>query len=380
MKIGIITFWQSYDNYGQLLQCWALQQQLIQMGHEPFLIRYNFTEFYDTDPLWKWIARRLLILPYLKRREILKNKCLHKKKNECREFDSFREKHLMMSELYYPTPYSLVQNPPDADAYITGSDQVWAQLVGTDRNMPFYLCFGKDNVRKISYAASFAMKSYPTHLNGLLKEALGHFYAISVREADGVNICMNVGFEAAHVLDPTLLLNRKTYYDLLPSVRLSSNSVYIYSVNISDAKEMRWTELKDVCNRYKFNIVVTTASGCIEGNELFGKEVLYDYASIPQWLSNIANAKMVITTSFHGVVFSLIFHTPFIYVPLKGLFAGGNNRAEEILKRVGLADRILCDEQIVEQYFVKEIDWKKVDEELSSLRINSEAFLRNALS
>ena len=243
MKIGIVTFWQSDDNYGQLLQCWALQQVLLKMGHEPFLIRYNYHGYYDDAPSWKRLARMILVWPYLKQMKRKRKIELNKINNICRDFDKFRDENLNMSDLYYASPDDLKNNPPQADAYIAGSDQVWAQLVGRKRSMPFFLDFGNFSTKRISYAPSFAMKTYPAKLNGKLKQALEKFDALSVREQDGVDICRNLGYDVTRVLDPTLLLEKRLYESLMSQRENQSPFIYIYSINIADAEEMRWCEL-----------------------------------------------------------------------------------------------------------------------------------------
>lgn len=380
MKIGIITFWQSNDNYGQLLQCWALQQQLIEMGYNPYLIRYNYAQIKEKDPYWKKIARFLLIRPYFKRRRknILDKKIA--KKNEERHFDDFRNNCLITSDNYYDTADELIDNPPEADAYITGSDQVWAQLLNNKRSFPFFLRFGDRNVRRISYAPSFAMKEYPRDLENILYDSLRQFDSISVRELEGKSICKRMGFNVEHVVDPTLLLPRSSYSKIICKNALYDHPfLYIYSINIKNAEEIRWGELKHICENQQLEVLVTPASGYIQGLELFGNNVKYDYASIPKWLSNISNARMLVTTSFHGVAFSLLFHCPVIYVPLNGEFGFGNNRAIDLLKRVGLEHRILQNNTSFMSLFSEIIDWNYVDNKLSTLKMLSINYLRNSL-
>ena len=106
------------------------------------------------------------------------------------------------------------QNPPQADCYITGSDQVWAQLLDNINNEGFFLNFGSSQIKRISYAASFAMTSYPQELKKKLKEKLSIFSAISVRESSGVEICKELGYNVSWVLDPTFLLEQSDYLSL----------------------------------------------------------------------------------------------------------------------------------------------------------------------
>lgn len=379
MRIGIVTFWQSYDNYGQLLQCWALQQILIKMGHSPFLIRYKYHD-YDDEPMWKKIARIVLIWPYIKKRKVKRHIELLCKKNSVRKFDEFRELYIIKSPQIYYTPKDLLKYPPEAEVYITGSDQVWAQLLNKERSKPFFLNFGSKDIRRISYAPSFAMKSYPEGLNPILAGALNNFHSVSVREFDGIEICKKIGITATQVLDPTLLLKSEDYSIFTINNEQEKKYIFIYSVNIANSEEVRWKQLKLLCKKNGYDVKVTPASGYFEGKELFGCDVTYEYSTINQWLSNIAHARLVVTTSFHGIVFSIIKHTPFLYIPLVGKYSEGNNRIIDLLNTIGLDNRVLEDQKDLESYFKQEIDWSVIESKLLKLRLNSIQFLEKALS
>jgi len=352
----------------------------MKLGHSPFLIRYNYDFQKEEDPLWKRVAKLILIWPYLKQKRAESIRKRNWKRNEIRQFDNFRQKEIIQSETYYETVSQLEANPPRADVYITGSDQVWAQLLSSHRSYPFFLCFGDKKTKRISYAPSFAMREYPEDLLGQLSMALKPFDAISVREIDGVNICKKAGYDATHVVDPTLLLKQVDYQKIIGTVGQTNPYLYIYSINIMDAEEIRWKDLSKTCVSKGLKVVVTPASGYIHGDELFGNDVTYDYASIPSWLSNIAAADMLVTTSFHGIVFALTLHCPMIYVPLKGKFASGNNRAQELLTCVGLESRIINDHTAIENYFNDSIDWEKVDHKLVEMRTLSTEFIDSALA
>ena len=104
MKIGIITYWQSNDNYGQLLQCYALQRYLVQIGHEPFLIRYDISNRYSANNKWKKVLKILMVYPVLKYLLNKKKKSQQAKllaeisqKNTLRKFDDFREHMIVQS-------------------------------------------------------------------------------------------------------------------------------------------------------------------------------------------------------------------------------------------------------------------------------------------
>ena len=275
MKIGIITYWQSNDNYGQQLQCWALQQWLKDKGHQPYLIRYDFINRTLPVNKLKKVWKVMLVYPALRaiwrksRQKSLENKIASLTiKNKARLFDKFREDRIEKSDAVYCSLGELQTNPPQADAYITGSDQVWSQLLDIKENEVFFLNFGNSGIRRISYAASFGMDEYPSKLNGALKDNLSRFDAVSVREKAGVDICKNVGIDSKMVLDPTLLLDSDNYRKIEAS-RRKAEYVYIYSLNVRTADEMYFTEVSAYAEQNNCKIVVTPASGCVLGNELF---------------------------------------------------------------------------------------------------------------
>lgn len=384
MRIGIITLWQSSDNYGQQLQCWALQQQLLKMGHEAYLIRYDIEHrFLYQSPWWKKIIKLMLLYPVYKR---LKNRKRNKEekrliaynesKNLIRDFASFRKNNLSMSEKTYSSLQELKDNPPQADAYIVGSDQVWAHLLSNLENEAMYLGFGEKAVRRIAYAPSFSMPEYPHKLKKLLKANLSRFDALSVREQTGKRICEEVGYAAEVVVDPTLLL-RDEDYRKIKSIDDNGIYIYLYYLNISSTEEVEWTRLCEFAQKNKFNVIATPASGYFTGREIF-YDVEYRYASIPQWIGLIDKAKLVVTTSFHGVVFCILHHTPFVYFPLKGKFSRGNNRVIDLCEMLGLSERIWNEESTYETLMHTHIDWIKVDELLNEKRKASIEFLKKS--
>lgn len=383
MRIGIITYWQSADNYGQQLQCYALQTYLRLQGHDAYLIRYDFIN--RVLPVnRKKLLKALLVYPVLRAvwRRAKKKFCKDKTaalgiKNKQRHFDDFRANSIQSSDAMYHSLAELQANPPEADVYITGSDQVWSQLLDLKENEAFFLNFGTDKTKRVSYAASYGMDEYPSELNGALKDNLSRFDAISVRENAGVDICNKVGAEATMVLDPTLLLDSDSYRKIEAPARIGSY-VYIYSLNVRTADEMYFDEISKYARQRGSEIVVTPASGCVLGAELF-EGVEYDYATIPAWLSNIDNADLVVTTSFHGIVFSLLLHTPFVYIPLKGKLSKMNNRAINLLDIVGLKNRIANNVADFDAIVKKSIDWNIVDDSIQHLRQKSYGFLKEAL-
>lgn len=387
MRIGIITLWQSSDNYGQQLQCWALQQQLLKMGHEPYLIRYDIDHrsCQNQTSIWRKLLKVVLVYPFVKS---IKSKIRRIKekgqndyvllKNKERHFDSFRMTELMASERLYTNLKELRDNPPKADAYIVGSDQVWAHLLSNAENEAMFLGFGDKTTKRIAYAPSFSMPDYPQQLKDALKRNLTRFDALSVREQTGLAICRGLGFDAKVVLDPTMLLVKDDYAIIKETVN-DERYIYLYFLNISKQCEVEWRLLKECAQSKGLEIVATPASGYFIGKELF-EDVEYKYATIPQWIGLIDGAQLVVTTSFHGVVFCVLHHTPFVYFPLKGKYSRGNNRVVDLCDMLHLSERIWNDESSFETLINSDIDWKNVDGILNERRNASIDYLKEALS
>ena len=394
MKIGIITFWNSNNNYGQQLQCWALQAFLKQYGHDPKLIKYVAPMINDSKTnkkiyyRFKKILSFILIYPFFrylndkrKWRAISMAKEYMNEKDVLRKFDEFRSSNISSTAEYYIGLSSLQNNCPHFDALIVGSDQVWAYKLDKEENEVYYLNFGGKNIKRIAYAPSFGMKEYPKEYCDALKRNLSRFDAISCRENDGVYICNSLGFKASHVLDPTLLLYSKDYESLFAKViipNIKTDFIYIYSLNIENCNDIYWCELSKFAKGNNCEPIVTPSSGYYVGKELFDN-VVYLYATIPQWLYCIKHSKFVVTTSFHGIVFCLLFHTPFVYFPVKGKWSIGNNRVIELLSYVGMERFKWEYNSSYDNFDFDNIDWNKIDVLLDEKRKESQSFLLSSL-
>lgn len=379
MKIGVLTFWNGNSNYGQIFQCWALQQYLKQKGHDPFVIRYIPTVY--APPLKRFLKKVLfikefrLLKTYLFNNKKYKTRCRNASNDIKRNFDEFRNLHLRFSDLTYHNIRQLQLNPPNAELYIVGSDQVWAQILNNINNRAFFLDFGKSETKRIAYAPSFVVNEYPAAYRDDLKKLLKCFSAVSVREYSGVNICKSVGIEATKVLDPTFLLEREDYLSLIREPIKKKRQIFIYSVNISSSEQIRWEELKKYAKEKDFKIIVTPSKGYFDANELFGSEVEYLYATPQQWLKTIAESEFVVTPSFHGVAISIILGTPFVYIPLKGQFESGNARIIDLLSDLSLNNRIISDNQPYDSIISNYIDWEFVSKALKRYKKASYDYL-----
>ncbi len=383
MKIGVMTFWHGNSNYGQIMQCWAMQQFLKRQGHEPYVIRFVPSNY--TSPLKRFFKKILFVEQIRNAREFFLNHHTYhvKKRNRIydhkRQFDEFRRNHLDFSENIYYDIHQIQNNPPVADAYIVGSDQVWAQMLDSINSRAFYLDFGRPETKRIAYAPSFVVKEYPVAYRKELKTLLQRFDAVSCREYSGVDICKSIGIKAAKVLDPTFLVERDDYLSLIGEPIEKKKQIFIYSLNISSPEQIRWNELRQYAKDTGQKVIVTPSQGYFAAEELFGDDVQYLYASPQQWLKTIAESELVVTPSFHGVVLSIILGTPFVYVPLKGTYETGNSRVIDLLEDLNLISRVINDVNDYNSIIQHVIVWNRVLDSLKKTRLESILFLQDAL-
>lgn len=388
-KIGILTYWETKDNYGQLLQHWALQQYLRNQGCNPYLVRYMRSAQKVPNCSWKkriknGIKKTILYALYFL--GLLNNDKIRKRVgNICvldgvrRRFNMFRHRHMTLSNKIYHSYEQLKSNPPKADVYMTGSDQVWNyQYLSNDDLEAYLLHFGLPDTKRMSFAASVGTDIMPSEIKTFFKLRLKDFNAISVRETTALSLCEEMGYSAQLVLDPTMLLKADDYKKLISNIHYK-NHVFIYSLNYSSCDNLPYDEIVAYAKSLHSSIVVTPGSGYMPAKELF-ENVKYIYSTPGEWISTIANAKLTITASFHGIVFCILFHCPFVYTPLKGEYAKGNVRILGLLKILGLEDRIWDPNVSKCTALYDEIDWDAVDEKVNYYRNISQEYLLNNLS
>lgn len=373
MKIGIMTFWWSQDNYGQLLQCYALQKYLRDAGHDAYLIRYNSQSDYVPLPFYERLKKACNITDVVKFlcRKIKEKKSRLEIIDNPRFFDNFRDENIVSSENVYNHFSELTIEPPDADLYIVGSDQVWSSIMSPIKSYEnvtnaFFLNFGSKEVRRISYAASWGADKITDEYIKFISPLLERFSSVSVREEKGIELCRKCKRDdAICVPDPTFLLtaedyasafiNEKKYIEEKYVVLYLLNNPFMFNLDLI----YEWAKEKNLKVKY------------ITGNGLVDK---YDkiYPSIPEWLELINNAEYIITNSFHCSVFSLLFKKKFAVIPLVGAYKGLNSRMDSLFKLCGIKGRYLYEDSfnIIEEEY---------DCNTESIRTNAITFLKGAL-
>lgn len=277
------------------------------------------------------------------------------------------------------------ETPDDAllrkfDGFVVGSDQVWRAAYSDIRR--HLLDFVPDTPTKISYAASFGTEQLDDYGDDLMQDSqrlAGRFDAISVREDSGVNLCRDHwGVRAEWHIDPTLLIPRAQWLDLIEQdreVELSSPGTLL--TYILDEGQLSSRVIDAVVERHGVSPVGLLPPRLESRSHYYADPSRFAMISVPQWLRGFTEADYVITDSFHGCVFSIIFNKPFIAI---GNYTRGLARFTSLLKLFGLEERLVTsEEQVTPETLAGEIDWVSVNARIDSERARSVNYLRRHL-
>ncbi len=366
MRIGIFTLWNTQTNYGGVLQNFALQKYLSAQGHEPFLVRYKHRSV-------------TLEIKRLIKKILGKKDCVQYNipEYEQRGFEDFRKKNTSFTEQIFYSARQLNKNFPKADVFIAGSDQVWNYNTFDGSGDPYFLDFGRNRkFARIAYAVSFGSINVRPKFLKYIFPKIKKFDAISCRENEGLDICRLAGVhldDLKTVCDPTILLTKEKY-DSIADNQYDVSGKYIMAYFLGWKTDIPQKEIISFAKENKFQLRYVPSQGM--DNNCFG--VPSDYPTIPQWISLVRGAQFFVTNSFHGTVFAVIYHVPFIVIPVGGGKERMNSRITTLLKKIGCEDRIYKDGNL-EEILKKDVNWNKVDASLQSWRSESELWLKKAL-
>lgn len=343
MKIGILTFWWSNDNYGQLLQCFALQKYLTNHGHDVYIINYDYRNDINKTPFVIRCFKALNIKKLLNYLLYKKNKNIisaEQKEND-REFNLFREKYFKFSQYKYSKIDELKNNPPEADMYIVGSDQVWNFLLWSFHQAKniihtYLLDFGDNNIKRLSYAASWGITQLPKNFKNEIAPLLQKFDYISVREETGIQLCSECGCNNVEwVPDPTMLIDINTYRNLYNENNLRKISkpfVFVYLLN--NPMDFDIEVVEEFAQQRNLEMIYVTGNGVVDKRNKF-------FATIPEWIYLVDNAEYIITNSFHCGVFSILFYKQFGIIKLNGKMKEMNSRFDSLFNRYKIPKRYI---------------------------------------
>ena len=360
------------SNYGGILQNFALQQALTKFEVESITLyrrhRLSFSQ--------QIIGVLYRIYNIIRGRKQLR--LTTKQKDYIyRESTLFKNRYINITEPLYST--SALRSKVKAlnvSSIIVGSDQVWRP-----KYTPFiynhYLDFidSHSGVKKIAYAASFGVDTweYTGVQSERCKELAKDFNNISVREKSGIKLCNEyLGVDAIQVLDPTMLLTKEDYLSLIDYSNVPiRKGLFTYLLDDNNRKRKLVNEVEVALQIKEFK----NQPKAFRGNK---STDIYDYIvpSVEGWIKAFDQADFVITDSFHGTVFSIIFNKPFLAIVNE---QKGASRFISLLESLGLEDRLVNEDCIVEQtIFGKKIDYKSVNTKLNVLRNEGFDFLKQS--
>lgn len=360
MKIGILTF-HSVDNYGAVLQAFALQTFLASRGHDVEIIDYR-PAYFHVGRRWNTIRPTRLVT----------NMALAYHGGK---FESFRAAKLRRSPVCRSVG-DLETNLPNYDAMIVGSDQVWSPNVDrrTETDPVFFFRWKMPaSVFKMGYAASFGTESIPAEHAAAVADGLANVDVVSVRENSGVEIVRQLaGKAAAWVCDPVFLLSPDTWRDVA-GAREGRGRDYLTYMPPCVQVLRDFARRRRVCVRHTvWNPYFALLGG-----------LRVDLPSPLGWVRAVSHCQGFITKSFHGVSFSILLHTPFVFIHPSGAMASRATRVRSVLERVGLLDRMVSEDELtaerLEQVFAAPVDWAPVDAAREAFAAESREFLVRSL-
>lgn len=330
-KIYITNFWHTRDNYGANLTAFALQEVLQQLGFENKLV--NNPIFANEIKLKKFFGFK------------------------------FQQQHLK-------TTQKIDQNADvlnsDCEIFITGSDQVFRPIFTQGMPEQYWLDFVKPDKKKIAFSASFGvdkeqfLKENSQEIIEHMKNSLNSFDFISVREKSGVEICKDLfDVDAEWIIDPVFILDKSRYDDLIQSATEDySNKIVSYILDINKEYKKAYKYLSE---QYQVNVV----------------EVANSNESAENWLKAIRDCKILITDSFHGMCFAIIFNKPFICLANK---QRGATRFESVLEMLSIDYQCIDNTQeIYEKDCIFKVDYDVVNKRIKEERQRGLDYLKMAL-
>jgi hypothetical protein len=379
MKIGVLTLPLS-DNYGGLLQTFALQKILRSLGHDSMVIdrcrkRLSSIRKFASIAKSKILGRS--IYPKLLLSEYQSGIILKETKSFQRRYISHFTKSIMTDD------EMLRLNKMGFDAFVVGSDQCWRPCyLENIRN--YFLDFTENqrNIRRIAYAASFGVSHWELNESDTrsCRKLVQKFDGISVREDTGVTLVKKYlgRDDAVHVVDPTMLLSAEQYMEIFANEDTPRvpGDLKVYILDKNQEKDLM---VQQIAARFGWKPFEIRSPKRL-GSEKVTDDNVGDFScpSPVQWVRGFRDAKFVVTDSFHGVVFSILFNVPFITM---GNVNRGLARFESLLSKLGLSNRFVADlsPDRINDAVSQEIHWHRVNAIVDSERNKSMDFLKKHL-
>lgn len=371
-KVGVITLHNS-PNYGSCLQTYATQVVLARVGANAEIIDYYRKDAVPENEVDRALNGQLVKkMPIFKVpgvKQIAKIPVSRMVARRRAPLDEFRHSRLSLTERSYYSAEELDANPPVADIYCTGSDQVWNSIWNNGFDRAFYLSFAPEGKRKIAYAASIGKAKLEDWEAEPMRKALSSYSCISVREQEAADLLESIGVHGAvPVIDPTLMLNRDDWEEIADGWVSPEPYILVYQLNRNAEFD---SYVQKVAKKTGLK-VMRIAYGVHEKRS--GENAVV-CPSVGRFLSLFLGAEIVITDSFHGTAYSVNLGKKFVAIS-PGRF---NGRIANLLAMTGLEDHWL---QSFKNLELAEASFNhgSVKNVLDSKRREATVFLDNAVN
>ena len=368
-KVGIITM-HRVNNAGSALQAYALYHAVCKLGYKCEIIDYQYPNEYhkqenkneQTTPFFTRLWQRI------------KYFILYRSRAQQKRFNDFQTQAWKSSN-YYPNRESLINNPPQYDICITGSDQVWNPRCMKGDSI--FFCDFSPNTPHIAYASSFTQGDIPQDLKSHYAHHLSTYQAIGVRENSGVKLIEKlVAKKAEIVCDPTLLLTASDYAPFIAKAHTYTRKRYLLAY-ILDYAFNPYPTIQEVIKRISreqgLEVIYLMANSV--NNYRLGQSITS--AGPNEFLKLFSEASYVVTSSFHGVAFSLLFEKDFYtIVPNKEMEDG---RIQSLLQAVGAQDRAIKQGEDISKVKETKINYDFIRPRIMEYRERSLHFLQSAI-
>ncbi|WP_160297657.1 polysaccharide pyruvyl transferase family protein [Demequina salsinemoris] len=350
-------------NYGSVLQSYATQRLIEELGYECEFVDYWRPDLLDSvDDYFqksRWSSYPLLRIPFrvVRARWVERNHAV---------FNGFVDDFLNVSPNSYYNAQELLDNPPIADMYCVGSDQIWNSEYNAGGTAPFFATFAPNGAKRLSFSSSFGKHDALPESRALAVAELPSFSAVSVREAAGVEVLKSLGVRATHTLDPTLVLEPDAWSQFCArAVSPRPSKPLVYQLNRGAEFDRVVKEVEHESRAVATRLDISSAFPVLRAS--------VHQPTVPNWVALFRDASHVVTDSFHGVAFALIFNKPMTVVlpPTYG------DRLLSILELAGLQDRVVPRGEAPN---FRAIDWSEVNRRVDASRLDSREFLRRALA
>lgn len=369
MKISLVTIIDNDQNIGTYLQAYASAKTFERKGHEVELLNYYRKHHLTSNvirSIWKANTNPLRGLASIIYR--LSTVAISKS-----VLKGFLKRNAKLSRRYNSLE-EIEKNPPQADIYITGSDQVWNSHYNGGIEKVYYLSFAPKGKKRFSYAASIGMAHFPEHEKFETKSLLSKYTNISVRESSAVTTLAELGINnVEHVVDPTLLISNEEWMELANTDSFVKTEPYLLIYSVEDGRKDLIAEYAyELAKRMDLKIYMVTSGGFRDNIHLCNKT--FHFASPEKFLNLMLHADFVIVSSFHGTSFAVSMNKQFISI-CPGKF---NSRIYSLLDRLNLSNRIRSDINSIQDE-LPIIDYTEINKCLQKEIDRSKAFIDTIL-